>query len=375
MPFTSVLHDVSDEVLLRRLGDLVRSSRRTECELVAHLGEVDARRLFARAAVPSMFAYCTHELHLSEAEAYLRIAAARAARRYPVLLALLEDGRLHLSAIARLAPHLTPANLEAVLRRAIHRSRREIEELVAEIAPRPDAPTLVRQLPAQCGSSTPAVPAPPDLATDPAVSHPMAAPREGPPAASWVAELVPDRVAKTGSTAPPYQPLSPGRVKVQFTASVAFRDKLERLQALMCSEVPDGDLATILDKAVSEKLERLEKRRFASVAASKQRLAAADTSPRSRHIPAAVRRAVAVRDGHRCRYLDEAGRRCPERHRLEYHHRYPFGRGGGHEPSNISLLCPAHNALMARADYGSGGWARPPSSSPQPPPRQAASTR
>ena len=60
-----------------------------------------------------MFAYCTEVLHLSEAEAYLRIAAARASREHPVLLTMLADGRLHLTAIAKLAPHLTPENREA----------------------------------------------------------------------------------------------------------------------------------------------------------------------------------------------------------------------------------------------------------------------
>ena len=54
-----------------------------------------------------MFAYCTGALHLSEGEAYLRIAVARASREHPMLLAMLGDGRLHLSGIALLAPHLT----------------------------------------------------------------------------------------------------------------------------------------------------------------------------------------------------------------------------------------------------------------------------
>ena len=94
-----------------------------------------------------MFAYCTERLHLSDAEAYLRIAAARASREHPVLLEMLADGRLHLTAIAKLAPHLTPENRDELLERATHRTKREIEELVAEIAPRPDAATVVRRLP------------------------------------------------------------------------------------------------------------------------------------------------------------------------------------------------------------------------------------
>ncbi len=82
------LDSISDDKLLRRLSELLKESRRVEAELVAHIGEVDQRRLYARHA-SSMFVYCIERLHLSEAEAYLRIAVARAARRHPTLLAML----------------------------------------------------------------------------------------------------------------------------------------------------------------------------------------------------------------------------------------------------------------------------------------------
>jgi hypothetical protein len=146
--------------------------------------------------------------------------------------------------------------------------------------------------------------------------------------------------------------LSPGRYKVQFTASAQFRDKLERLKALMRSEIPSGDLAEIFERAVTEKLERLEAKRFARTSAPRKTLNVTDTRPTSRHIPAAVRRAVHERDGGRCRFVDDQGRRCSERHRLELHHRHPFGMGGDHSPANVSLLCSSHNRLLAEHDYG-----------------------
>jgi hypothetical protein len=141
------LHEVSDDELLRRLRELVARSNRLEADLVAHIGEVDQRRLYARQAFPSMFAYCTEGLHLSEAEAYRRITVARAARKHPLLIAMIRDGRLHLTGIALLVPLLTEHNCEAILDRARHRTKRQIEELVAELSPRPDAPTATRKLP------------------------------------------------------------------------------------------------------------------------------------------------------------------------------------------------------------------------------------
>jgi hypothetical protein len=121
------LHNVPDDELLARLADLLRLSRSTESDLVAHIAEVDERRLYAREAFPSMFAYCTEALHLSEAEAYLRIAAARASREHPLLLDMLADGRLHLSGVGKLAPHITRENAPALLARAAHRTKRQIE--------------------------------------------------------------------------------------------------------------------------------------------------------------------------------------------------------------------------------------------------------
>jgi 5-methylcytosine-specific restriction endonuclease McrA len=154
------------------------------------------------------------------------------------------------------------------------------------------------------------------------------------------------------------EPLAPARYRVQFTASAALHDKLERLRALMRSSVPDGDLAAIIDQAVTEKHERLESRRFGRTRIPRAILAAQDgsssvgTSPATRHIPAAVRRAVYERDGGRCGYVDGQGRRCTARERLEFHHRRPFGHGGGHSAENISLACKVHNGYFAEVDYG-----------------------
>jgi hypothetical protein len=162
------LASISDDELLRRLAELMGQSRHIESDLVAHIGEVDARRLYVREASPSMFAYCTDVLHLSEAEAYLRIAAARASREHPMLLTMLADGRLHLTGIAKLAPHLTPENRDGLLKRATHRSKRRIEELLAEIAPRPDVPAVMRKLPEARTLAAPAFPLGPETVAVPA---------------------------------------------------------------------------------------------------------------------------------------------------------------------------------------------------------------
>ena len=154
------------------------------------------------------------------------------------------------------------------------------------------------------------------------------------------------------------EPLAPARYKVQFTASAELRDKLERLRALMRPSVPDGDLAAIVEQAVTEKLQRLEARRFARTQAPRKTLSQSQISPTTRQIPAAVKRAVYERDGGRCRYEDEQGRRCTARQGLEFHHRRPFGHGGDHSVDNVALACRSHNGYLAEVDYGREAMAR-----------------
>jgi hypothetical protein len=124
----------------------------------------------------------------------------------------------------------------------------------------------------------------------------------------------------------------------------------------MRSEVPDGDLAAIVGRAVRQMRQRLETRRFAQTKSSRKRMAPIDSS--ARYVPAEVRRVVYRRDGGRCRFVDEQGRRCPERYWLEYHHQYAFGKGGGHGAENICLMCSPHNRYLAELDYGREKMAR-----------------
>jgi hypothetical protein len=113
---------VLDEV--RRLGDvelvaglrrLVRADQALTARLLVHLGEVDSRGLYREHAFESMFSYAVEELHMSEAEAYLRIHAARVGREFPLVLQMFANGELHLTAIKLLGSHLTHSNHVHVL--------------------------------------------------------------------------------------------------------------------------------------------------------------------------------------------------------------------------------------------------------------------
>src|SRR5919198_5200325 len=144
--FHSLVH-LTDGDLLRNLAALVVQDRTTTAELLAHLAEVDARRLCLPAGFPSMFLYAVHELRLSEDAALKRIQAARAARRFPVIFDHLAQGRLYLSAVRLLAPYLTSENAHELLDAATHKTKSELEELLAQRFPRSEVLALVTAIP------------------------------------------------------------------------------------------------------------------------------------------------------------------------------------------------------------------------------------
>ena len=365
--------NLSDDELLSRTVSLVARCRRDEAALVAHLAEVDQRRLYLREACPSMFVYATTRLGLSEPEAYLRITVGRAARRYPIILELLVSGQLHVSSVARLAPHLTDAGAETLLARAAGRSKREIEAIVAALAPRPDARSFVRRIPdaaaapsqlcpdrvtADASGAPPppdsaAAPSSPPASSPPASSPGASSPPASSPAASSPAASSPAASSPIAASSPArLVPLAPHRFKVQFTASSELEAKLTRARELLRHQIPSGDLAAIFDRALTVLLASLERKKCAATPSPRRSLSDTPVGASSRHVPAAIRRAIWQRDGGQCTFVDGHGRRCPARDLLELHHEVPYARGGDHSPDNVRLLCRAHNVYRAELDYG-----------------------
>ena len=138
--------DLGNQALLRRLAEEIAHQNVSTATLLALIAEVDERLLYLPAGYPSMCAYCVHELHLSKEAALKRIHAARAAREFEGILDAVAEGRVHLSGVLMLAPHLTPENAADLLAAATHRTKAKIERLIAERFPRPDVPTRVAAL-------------------------------------------------------------------------------------------------------------------------------------------------------------------------------------------------------------------------------------
>jgi len=137
---------LTDEQLLGAVKRLAARERSSTAELIAHFVELEARRLYLGAGFTSLYEYCRGDLHLSEDRVCSHIAAARAAREFPVILGMLAGGQLNLSTLRLLVPHLAEDHRE-LLAAAAFKSKREICELIARRCPLPDVPTAIRKLP------------------------------------------------------------------------------------------------------------------------------------------------------------------------------------------------------------------------------------
>jgi 5-methylcytosine-specific restriction endonuclease McrA len=282
-------------------------------------------------------------LRLSEHEAYGRITAARAARRYPQLLDLLADGALTLSSVGLLSPHLTGATVETLLNSARFKSTREVERLIAAAFPQADVPTTLRALPKPASVAATAQMSP--LAT-----------AEAPPADTSVlaASRSKPRLEIGGTTRPVLAPIAARRYLLKVTLSEDTQDKLRRVRDLLRHSIPAGDVDQILDRALTELLSRVVRSKVAGAQRRGERRVMAVAS--GRRIPSAVRRSVWERDGGRCVFAGADGV-CGETAFLEFRHLVPFAAGGASVASNLELRCRAHNAYDAKAHFGSGAHA------------------
>jgi hypothetical protein len=320
-----VLDHMSNEKLLAELGVLVNADREMTALLLAHLAEVDARTLYRPAGYSTMHEYCVRGLHMSDDSAYKRARVARAARRFPQLFDAIADGRLHVSGVAVLAPHLTDENVDELIAEATHRRKIDIEIIAARLAPRPDVPDAILSRSSAAD----------DASTANAASQ----------------GLAPGPVPAQSEPNTRVQPLAPERFGLQMTIGQETRDKLERAKDLMRHRNPSGDLAVVLDAALDALLAKLEKQKFGATdrpRAARPRSAEADPT----YIPASVRRAVYERDQGMCTFVSADGVRCTERGFLEFDHTIMVCRGGQPTVDGVRLRCHAHNQHAAEQALG-----------------------
>jgi hypothetical protein len=191
------LRDVSDEKLEASLSRLLGAGARLEARVVAHLAEVDTRRLHLTVGCSSLYDYCRKRLGLSDYEAFARIAAARVARKYPVAFEMLERQQLHLTAVCEVREFLTAQNHRELLTEISGKTKLQIREILARRFPQADLPSSLKKLTT-------------------------------------------------------IDPLSPGRYRLQLMLSAQQKDKLELARDLMSHANPSGELSIVLEHALDQ---------------------------------------------------------------------------------------------------------------------------
>ena len=317
---------MGDDELLAALAGLVRRGNELLAELLAHLAELDQRRLFLDLGFPSLHAYCTTALGMCESSAGRRITAARVCRKYPDMLARVAKGDLHLSALCSMSPHLDWNNAPELTEICSNQSRRKVDEILAARFPRADVREKVR-----------------------------------------------------------LEPLAKDRYGLHFTIDAEALEELEKVRALARHRLPGGELSELFKLAMKVLRADLEKQRFAVGKKPRPRKAVAPAPPADPaeitppstepeaagvHPPAEVTvpesapeaapqrpsaevaREVYARDEGQCTFMVEGGRRCGSRDFLEFDHIDPAGLGGEPTTINLRLRCRAHNQHYARQCYG-----------------------
>ncbi|HEU4764569.1 MAG TPA: RuvA C-terminal domain-containing protein [Candidatus Eisenbacteria bacterium] len=313
-----------------------------------------------------MFSYCVECLRLSEDSAAKRIQAARAARRVPLLFAALTTGKLHLSAVWLLAPHITPENAEELIEAATHRRKSEIEAFLARTFPAFGAPLPAARI-TPVGSGMFRAPqgggclfdehAPGHVGNGNAEHLQHAPGHVGDGDGEVLEQHAPGHVDTVHALH--VEAASQERYLVRVTIARSTHDKLRHAQALLSHAVPSGDVAQVLDRALDALIARLERRKVGAALPKSSDQDATGFSGRGRarraaprYIPAQVRRAVWERDGGRCTFVGAGGHRCTNRRLLEFDHAEPFARGGMATVEGLRIRCRAHNQFGAERAFG-----------------------
>ena len=140
------LSHVADSTVLANTKTIVAGRRGLTADLLAHLVAIEARRLYAPMGYSSMYQYCVGELHLSGQTAVKSIRVARMARRFPAIFTAVAQGRVHLSGLILVKPHMTRRTADELLAATTHKTCKEIELLLAHRFPQPDLPTCIRPI-------------------------------------------------------------------------------------------------------------------------------------------------------------------------------------------------------------------------------------
>jgi 5-methylcytosine-specific restriction endonuclease McrA len=366
----SALKGLSDKALLAQIQKLRRREHLSTLDILLHLNEVDRRNLHLKLGYSSLFDYCTQHLKYSASAATRRVQTARCIRRDPEVYGLLEKSQVNLSTVSLIAPILTEANKDELLQSICGKTQRQVEAIASQYRPPLALRDRVRPVRVRVPNR------PTDNANGAGEGHQPDLEATLSPQQNRTRVSAYNRsgqnimLTKLGTPSETRSSKGGGnrieqKLLIQFLASEAFMKKYDDVRALLSQRLSDTSFENVFEALINEFLQRhapQERRKRREVRHprpenARRRVAAQRGSSNcdsegSRHIPAAVRDEVFVRDGGRCTYVGNNSRRCGSTQALQIDHIKPFARGGATAVSNLRLVCAKHNRLVAEKTFG-----------------------
>ena len=332
------ISDLKDKELIEKFGVLVKEEKEATASVVTHLAEIDRRKLYALEGYSSLFSYCVEKYHYSESEAFLRIQACRLSQSFPEVLKFLEEGKLTLTALKMISPYVTQENKNMFFERVQHKTKRELELLLAELFPQEEEVIdTIRHLPQSSETQTA-----------------QNLTRSG---TSTLSKIRAKGIIK---------PMTAQRVKIELSASESLAKKIQRAKELLRHKYPEGKLEDILNEALELLLNKkdpqrkIQKKELAKEEVSqkesqtslKMYSSLSDTGIKTRYVPEKIKQDIYKRDEGKCSYISPNGKPCGERNFLELDHVQPWALGGKSSEDNLQLLCRTHNQWRSEKTFG-----------------------
>jgi hypothetical protein len=333
--YFETLGGLSTEELDHSVEKLVRAEKRNVALVIAHLAEMSRRKGHLERGYKNLFEYCTRRLNLSEGSVARRIQVANVSRDFPQILVALAENRLSLTVAGLLAPVLTESNVKKLLADCAGMTKREAEEYLVALRPKPVFAPSIRKTP-----SRPQEQAAPPHPTPPQATIPRPAPRVSPSI---------------------LEPARPEQFNFRFTADRKFKEKFERLAEVLGVENPLLHMTEIMEQALDIALDKKDLKRKRARRLERMSRSADNFKPKScpgkilaesRYIPSHVRENVHERADYQCEYRGPDGTRCRSRTGLEIEHVRPFALYRSHDEKYLRLLCRRHNRLTAERVFG-----------------------
>src|SRR6218665_1758045 len=146
----------SDDTLFERTHQLVREERRLTLDVIHHLREIQARKLYLERGYPSLFEMCITEFKYSPAAAQRRIEAMRLIQDMPHVEEKIAAGQISLSTAAQVQSFFRKEekadkaySLEQkaeILESLVGKSTREVERELVKLSPEQAPPEKERWL-------------------------------------------------------------------------------------------------------------------------------------------------------------------------------------------------------------------------------------